>query len=74
MENNLKNCITNHSAIAHQTPLSMESSRQEYWSGLPCPSLKSTAVQFLKRIFIKFIFYHQLKKTKNPSASQMCNG
>ena len=24
--------------IAHQTPLSMGFSRQEYWSGLPCPS------------------------------------
>ena len=24
--------------IAHQVPLSMEFSRQEYWSGLPCPS------------------------------------
>ena len=24
--------------VAHQTPLSMEFSRQEYWSGLPCPS------------------------------------
>ena len=23
--------------VAHQTPLSMEFSRQEYWSGLPCP-------------------------------------
>ena len=23
--------------IAHQAPLSMGSSRQEYWSGLPCP-------------------------------------
>ena len=23
-------------AIAHQAPLSMEFSRQEYWSGLPC--------------------------------------
>ena len=22
----------------HQSPLSMELSRQEYWSGLPCPS------------------------------------
>jgi len=22
----------------HQAPLSMESCRQEYWSGLPCPS------------------------------------
>ena len=24
--------------IAHQVPLSMEFSRQEYWSGLPIPS------------------------------------
>ena len=24
--------------VAHQTPLSMGSSRQEYWNGLPCPS------------------------------------
>ena len=24
--------------VAHQTPLSMEFSRQEYWSGLPCPA------------------------------------
>ena len=23
--------------IAHKAPLSMEFSRQEYWSGLPCP-------------------------------------
>ena len=25
--------------VAHHTPLSMGFSRQEYWSGLPCPSL-----------------------------------
>ena len=25
-------------AVAHQTPLSMGFSRQEDWSGLPCPS------------------------------------
>ena len=24
--------------VAHQSPLSMGFSRQEYWSGLPCPS------------------------------------
>ena len=24
--------------VAYQAPLSMEFSRQEYWSGLPCPS------------------------------------
>ena len=27
-----------HGLLAHQAPLSMESSRQEYWSGLPFPS------------------------------------
>ena len=25
-------------AVAHQAPMSVEFSRQEYWSGLPCPS------------------------------------
>ena len=25
--------------VAHQSPLSVEFSRQEYWSGLPCPPL-----------------------------------
>ena len=25
-------------SVAHQAPLSMEFPRQEYWSGLPCPS------------------------------------
>ena len=25
--------------VAHQAPLSMGFSRQEYWRGLPCPSL-----------------------------------
>ena len=26
--------------VAHQAPLSMEFSRQEYWNGLPFPSLR----------------------------------
>ena len=26
--------------VAHQAPLSMEFSRQEYWTGLPCPPLR----------------------------------
>ena len=25
------------SSVPHQTPLSMGCSKQEYWSGLPCP-------------------------------------
>ena len=28
-----------HFTIAHQAPLSMEISKQEYWSGLPFPAL-----------------------------------
>ena len=27
-----------HGLVAHEAPLSMEFSRQEYWSGLPFPS------------------------------------
>ena len=37
----LQSCLTlcnPMDCIAHQTPLSMGFSRQEYWSGLPCPS------------------------------------
>ena len=30
--------FVNLGTIAHQAPLSMEFSRQEYWHGLPCPS------------------------------------
>ena len=34
-----KSCLTLATtwAVAHQAPLSMGFSRQEYWSGLPCP-------------------------------------
>ena len=36
----LQSCLTFLSlwTVAHQAPLSMEFSRQEYWSGLPFPS------------------------------------
>ena len=32
-------CLTLHDpkTVTRQVPLSMEFSRQEYWSGLPCP-------------------------------------
>ena len=35
----LQSCLTlrNPQTVAHQAPLSMEFSRQEYWSGVPCP-------------------------------------
>ena len=31
--------------VARQAPLSMGFSRQEYWSGLPCPPARSPAMQ-----------------------------
>ena len=33
-----QSCLTLCDPVAHQAPLSVEFSRQEYWSGLPCPS------------------------------------
>ena len=30
--------VCNPMDLAHQAPLSMKFSRQEYWSGLPCPT------------------------------------
>ena len=33
-----QSCLTLCDPMDCQTPLSMEFSRQEYWSGLPCPS------------------------------------
>ena len=30
-------CLCSPRTVAHQVPLSMEFSRQVYWSGLPCP-------------------------------------
>ena len=41
-------CMLNHFAtlwtVAHQAPLCMGFSRQEYWSGLPCPSLENHGI------------------------------
>ena len=34
----LQSCRTPYDPVACQAALSMELSRQEYWSGLPCPS------------------------------------
>ena len=42
-------------SVAHQAPLSMEFSRQEYWSGLPCPpprGIKSVSSALSGRCFI----------------------
>ena len=34
----MSNCFATAWTVAHQSPQSMEFSRQEYWSGLPFPS------------------------------------
>ena len=40
--------------VAHQAPLSMGFSREEYWSGLPCPSpgpqYLASAISFFPRV------------------------
>ena len=43
-------CVLGHSVIAdslqpHQAPLSMEFSRQEYWSGLPFPGTNTETAE-----------------------------
>ena len=38
--------------VAYQAPLSMGFSRQEYWSGLPFPSLKEAVVHIHNRILL----------------------
>ena len=36
--------------VAHQSPLSMGFSRQEYWSGLPCPSPRALLNSGIERV------------------------
>ena len=40
--------------VTHQAPLSMGFSRQEYWSGLPCPPLGDLPDQGIEAITLKF--------------------
>ena len=42
---------------AHQTPPSMGPSRQEYWSGLPLPSLQNTLSPFLCPFAVMYILH-----------------
>ena len=50
--------------MAHQAPLSMEFSRQEYWSGLPFPSPIYTYIQYT--IYIHAVYYiHTYSKLCN---------
>ena len=43
--------------VAHQAPLSMESSRQEYWSGLLFPTQGSNSC-FLRLMHCRWVLYH----------------
>jgi len=46
-------------SIAHQAPLSMALSRQEYWSGLPCPPPGDLPDPGIKPMFVngRWILY-----------------
>ena len=47
--------------VIHQAPLSMEFSRQEYWSGLPFPSPRWKDINFIfHALQIKFILINVL--------------
>ena len=39
--------------VAHQSPLSMEFSSQEYWSGLPCPSPGDLPYPWIEPVTLK---------------------
>ena len=43
--------------VAHQAPLSMELSRQEYWSGLPFPSSINTSGTIQLHYFLEQLFF-----------------
>ena len=61
---------------AHQAPLSMEFSRQEYWRGLPFPSpgdlpdpgIESPSPALQAEILYRFLFSKVLGKSKDPGA------
>ena len=58
--------------VAHQAPLSMEFSRQEYWSGLPCPSpgnLPDPGIKPISPVLTGRFFTHSHQK--NPKLGIM---
>ena len=58
--------------VAHQPPLSMEFFRQEYWSGLPCPSPGIFPIQESNPglLYCRQILYH-LSHQGSPSKIKM---
>ena len=64
--------------VAHQTPLSMGFSRQEYWSGMPCPApgnklyhytIILASVQFSRSVMSDSLWPHQSQHTRPPCPS-----
>ena len=49
-------------SVAHQAPLSMEFSRQEYWSWLPCPPPGDLPYSGIEPVFLKSSFIAQSVK------------
>jgi len=45
---------------AYQAPLSMGFSRQEYWSGLPLPSLFILAILIQTLIMFSYFYHHNI--------------
>ena len=54
---------------ARQTPLSMDFSRQEYWSGLPFPS---PVLFFKKQADFQVVACKPLKQPMNTSKKELC--
>ena len=46
--------------VAHQAPLSMGASRQEYWNGLPCPSPGNLLTQGSNPSLLRFLHCRQI--------------
>ena len=55
--------------VTHEAPLSMEFSRQEYWSGLPCPPLGDLPDPGIEAITFKFKMTLVAQLMENPPAS-----
>ena len=57
--------------VAHQAPLSMEFSRQAYWSGLPFPTLGEYKIKSFTKVksinFVKVNFHIESKRQKENS-------
>ena len=61
--------------VALQAPLSMEFSRQEYWSGLPFPTLGEYKIKSFKKVksinFVKVNFHIENKRQKENSIYEL---